>query len=310
MVLMVSLTDQVQNVYRRTQAKTEQFGKAREAFESITRKLSQATLNTYWDYDYDTSNNPKKYKRQSELRFIIGQASTLVPDGSKSAMPTHGVFFQAPFGDVDAEDYRGLENLLNTWGYYIEFGSDEFTRPLVLTGRVPLKYRYRLYELRQASDKLGIYTYTSGKSAYKGMEWFQDPLKIKPPIPRPVRVVAENVVALILTAKDPEQVGLASDYIYDTSPTGDATREHQLPPMVQVTMVVIDEASALRLAAKNGTSAPVLLDTAAFETADKFDADLKDLKDDFVKDGRVNYRIFSSNVSIRGAKWSREPKAK
>lgn len=49
LVAMISMTDQVQKTYRSTVGKAEQFREARVAFESITRRLSQATLNTYWD---------------------------------------------------------------------------------------------------------------------------------------------------------------------------------------------------------------------------------------------------------------------
>ena len=52
LVFMVSITGMVQTTYRRTQGKAEQFREARVAFEAITRRLAQSTLNTYWDYHY------------------------------------------------------------------------------------------------------------------------------------------------------------------------------------------------------------------------------------------------------------------
>lgn len=43
---------------------------------------------------------------------------------------------------------------------------------------------------------------------------------------------------------------------------------------------------------------------------DEFDQDLKDMTEDFRKDTEfpnVNFRIFTTDVVIRGSKWSRDP---
>ena len=104
MLVLISITDATGRTWTYTTGKVEQFHDAREAFESITRKLGQATLNTYWAYD--NPNAPTKYQRQSELRFISGQSSILIPaslalndeNGSPLQTATHAVFFQAPLG--------------------------------------------------------------------------------------------------------------------------------------------------------------------------------------------------------------------
>lgn len=51
MTLLVNTLTVTQRVYTGAQSRVEQFREARVAFESITRRLSQATLNTYWDYN-------------------------------------------------------------------------------------------------------------------------------------------------------------------------------------------------------------------------------------------------------------------
>ena len=66
MVVLLGMTDQTQRLVRSTSAKVEQFQEARVAFEAMTRRLAQATLNTYWDYDNPTK--PTKYIRSAELR--------------------------------------------------------------------------------------------------------------------------------------------------------------------------------------------------------------------------------------------------
>ena len=303
LVAMLSMTDQVQKTYRSTLGKAEQFREARVAFESITRRLSQATLNTYWDYDSPTT--PTKYLRQSELRFLSGQASAILPAISSS---THAVFFQAPFGFTsNSADYGGMESMVNTWGYFIEFGSDSVLRPdPVNTAGVPEKYRFRLYEMMEPSESLSLYKYTGNSAAsktYKDKEWFTEPLG-QPN--RSSRVLAENIVALIFRPLDPSNASLTTNYTYDTAGDGaiatQTASEHQLPPYIEVTMVAIDEVSARRL--ENGTAPPDLGLTALFQSTSSYDTNLETLRTNLTS-RKINYRIFTANVSIQGAKWSR-----
>src|ERR1043165_7333896 len=51
---LLTMTDSTQRLTQSTSAKVEQFREARVAFEAMTRRISQATLNTYWDYQYQT----------------------------------------------------------------------------------------------------------------------------------------------------------------------------------------------------------------------------------------------------------------
>ena len=309
LVLMLSMTDQVQKTYRQTQGKAEQFREARVAFESITRRLSQATLNTYWDYDSPTS--PTKYLRQSELRFRCGRASVILPAGMSSS--TQAVFFQAPFGFTsNSTSYGGMESLLNTWGYFIEFGGDAALRPPVVnTAGVPEKYRFRLYEMMEPSENLSVYKYTSGNATYNALTWFQDPLN---QTNRSSRVLAENIIALIFLPIDPANAALTTDYQYDTSPDGSTSTqtwsEHQLPPYFQVTMVAIDEASARRL--QSGSTAPDFGLASLFQTVGDvtneanpgYAKDLKTLRGNLAAQ-KISYRVFTTKVSINGAKWNR-----
>jgi uncharacterized protein (TIGR02599 family) len=303
LVAMLSMTDQVQKTYRSTLGKAEQFREARVAFESITRRLSQATLNTYWDYDSPTT--PTRYLRQSELRFLSGQASAILPGANSST--THAVFFQAPFGFTsNSTAFGGMESMVNTWGYFIEFGSDSVLRPPpVNTAGVPEKYRFRLYEMMEPSESLSLYKYTGNSTAsktYTGRTWFTDALD-KPN--RSSRVLAENIVALIFRPLDPASTpsDLTTNYTYDTAGSV-ANIRNQLPPYIEVTMVAIDEVSARRL--ENGTAPPDLGLTGLFQTASSYEADLEKLRKYLSdNDKKINYRIFTANVSIQGAKWSR-----
>jgi len=298
-LILLSITDATRKTWTYTNSKIEQFRDAREAFETITRRLSQATLNTYWDYDNPA--DPKNYVRQSELRFLSGP--DLVPES-----PTHAVFFQAPLGESEA--YSEMKNLLNTCGYFIEFGSDKESRPSFVNS--PERYRFRLMEMIEPSESLTLYKHTNGKPDYTGTDWFTVPLA-NPAYKRPV---AENILGLILLPKlatgDKNSAGtpfqasdLAPHYTYDsTEKNADSALnpKNQLPPVVRVTMIAVDEASYNRLQASD-TSAPDIVGRY-FHDATKFDDDIKSLETELVRK-KLNYRIFTTEVPIKAAKWSR-----
>ena len=76
-VLAASLIGTIQDVWKRSSARTEQFRSARQALETISARLSQATLNPYWVVQTNASGVPVRYERQSDLRFLTAQAPTL-----------------------------------------------------------------------------------------------------------------------------------------------------------------------------------------------------------------------------------------
>jgi len=341
LLVIVSITDATRKTWAYTSSKIEEFGNAREAFESITRKLSQATLNTYWDYHYPAGNStPDRYIRQSELRFISGNGQTLT---GSSSVTTHAVFFQAPLGYVTGANYSNLENLINTWGYFVEFGDDSQARPAFLNNIVQVRKRFRIKELMEPSESLTLYTYTSGTNAsgqsknsvYTGTEWFTTPFNGTAPyttLTRPVRTLAENVIALVLLPKlapqeeqslqtsgeipsAPQGTSLAPQYTYDSTvavANAALNTKNQLPPVIQVTMVAIDETSANRMTDSDNANLQAKLGTL-FIDATKCAADLNrdpanvadPSLETYLITHRINYRIFTTNISIKSAKWSR-----
>ncbi len=332
MGIMVAMTDQTQRLVRNTSSKVEAFQEARAAFESMTRHLSQATLNTFWDYEYDKLHEPVRYLRSAELRFSSGISSTLLKGGT-GARPGHCIFFHAPLGQVDDKNTLGsLDNLLNVWGYFVEI-TDKENLPSFLATKVPQRKRFRLMELMQPSEELATYKYQD--IAKYSNNWFSTLISAPNP---PVRVLAENIVALVIlprlsradellwmksqktTSKTPPI--LAPAYGYDTTNTRVAdpilNPRNQLPPVVQVVMVAIDEPSAKNLEDRYGTQPymgidysrlfqnPAILEDDA-GTPQPNDGDLSVLEATLVAK-RASYRVFSTNVSIRGAKWSRDQK--
>ncbi len=346
LIFLVATTDSTAKTWKYASSKTEQFQEARAAFDTMTRRLSEATLNTYWDVEYRrttlpgsppiTVDMPNRYVRQSELRFMSGPMNSLV--SAKTNTITHGVFFQAPAGFVEAPakpgdpDNKPLTNVLNTSGFFLEITDNDRSLPSFLQGVVPDRRRSRLMEFNEPSEKLSVYQHPASR------DWFTNSLLATDP---PVRRLADNVVALILVPKLTPQDELArigkdpltKDYIYDSTQTNrdpDINPKNQLPPVLQVTMVAIDELSASRLADRFKSSPPsslgglgvggldvnsffkdpTKLEDQAEGTASarageltKFQAKL----DGTVSPGdlKLTYRVFTTNVSIRGAKWSR-----
>lgn len=364
MVIAMQMINNVSTLATRTRARVETFQEARASFESMTRKLSESMLNTYWDYNYtnnDKTKPPKDYARQSELHFICSPAKNgdtkgmVLKSVANIQTTTHAVFFQAPqgysaplvTGTSKPKIAPNLSSLLNTSGYYIDYASDKNDRPNFLKtatgGSVPAeRWRFRLMELKEPTESLQIYF--NGTTTAKIRTWFLDPVTKSATIPLPTnvplstRMLAENVIALVLlphrspndvlptTAGAPQQ--LAPQYIYDSrayiSTPSDVLStlwRNQLPPLIQVTMVVVDEKSAARLqeTLADPTKIPEVqlgldklfiaasTDPAVAATSpkvnDQYFADLASLEQTLIS-LKLNYRIFTSDVSILQAKWS------
>jgi len=370
MLLLVTATNQTGDMWRRSSAKIEQFQQARRGFESMTRRLSQATLNTYFDYDYDTteegkpdrSKPPKGYKRQSELRFRSGQAATLIGSDAQILRPTHAVFFQAPLGFVDDDagtgnakaNHKPLNNLLNTWGYFLEVNDDSKLVPQFIKGTLPERVRSRLVEVMEPSEYLHMDNPSTDKDGNifdknyddpRFLNWFRAPVTQG----THVRVLSENILALVILPRLTQQDELARAKLgkkgtlsprYDycskrisntaeaianpssastnSDPDADLNPKNQLPPVITVSMVAIDEVSAQRMIALSGADRTfgleidqLFLDSSKMEddpaSAEPGDGDLNKLEKALIEK-KLTYRIFTSNVAIRGAKWSRGQK--
>ena len=192
MLLLLGTVDQTQNVWKRTTAKIAQFQASRAAFEALNRRLSQATLNTYYRATDTASGDSQAnflFRRQSELHFITGHLADASTKAGKvsgifsaisglskppeRAYPTHGVFFFAPLGITEeaglpnsgfeaTRRFRGLDSMLTACGYFVEYGDDPW-RPKILPlatetePGVPPRFRFRLIELSVPAEELLIY---------------------------------------------------------------------------------------------------------------------------------------------------------
>lgn len=205
MLVVANFVNLVQRTWVRTNSNVSQFREARLAFDALTRNISQATLNTYWQSGKVESRKQgnlgvifqgTSYRRQSELQFCCGQtvggATALFNTGTAANYPGHGVFFQAPLGvtglitpaaDAGTEiaDTQNMVNLLCGRGYFVAWGDDASFRPQFLNTRnVPKRNRFRLMEFSPTAEKNPIYSTThrliyseDGRTVQNSKRWFQ-----------------------------------------------------------------------------------------------------------------------------------------
>ena len=301
--------------WKSTRENAEAYQSARVAFDVLTRTLSQATLNIEYDY-YDAARRPRLslaaisdeaerraqveafkpdiYGRYSGLHFVSGKMLV-------KHQQTHAIFFQAPL-DFDSNFREGSDSgQLNAVGYFVRYGDDSANRPANVSGLPPEpRERFRLMQYLQPTELLGAYHDATGQS------WFKTDVDPDPPLN--AHVLAENVVVLAILPKLPDEQmqpadAIAKDYEYDSRvawPSGSQPQPpqmHQMPPVVRVLMVAIDEASAMR----NPTLGSEF--SNLFQTPAKFGQDLAQVEN-ALKDARANYRVFQTDVPIRSAKWS------
>lgn len=307
LLVTMSIVNSTQKISRQTTGQLSSFREAQAAFDSLTQKVGQATLNANFDYDPPfNEGDPEDYVREADLHFVSGAASDLVP--ASLDRRGHAIFFQAPLGFTDRPLGVGVQltNLLNAVGFFVTYGDDSGWRPDFLDSISSPSKRYRLMQVVQSSERLAVYA--KEMTAANRFDWFQEPLGATPALARPI---AENVIAAVILPKEStagSTTPLTTDYSYDTKAyLEDATAElsrNQLPPFLQVTLVALDEASAIRFEQKFGGTAPLLQPGALFTNPANYDADMDRLTA-FLGEEGLSYRVFKTNILIRQAKFSR-----
>ena len=321
LVMVFSVLSHSIGIWRQANAKMDAFQNARAVFEIMTSRLGQATLNTYWDY-YDkdfqpfrlatnsTNFVPKYYGRYSDLHFVSGPASTLIPTlpPGYSALASQAVFFTVPTGLTANAAYQSMPELLSACGFFVAFGGDDATRPAIVPASAEVNYRWRLVELTAPAESLSVFASSTGTS------WFTTPIA-----DGQVRPLADNIIALVIWPRlaplnDPDGTGIAPNYAYDSrttaswsgSPPSQPVQAHQLPPTVQIMMVAIDEASAIRL--QNGSTPPAAITSALAGcfggSVTAYADDIKTKLEPALVANHINYRIFSTTVALPESRWS------
>ncbi|WP_093284671.1 prepilin-type N-terminal cleavage/methylation domain-containing protein [Verrucomicrobium sp. GAS474] len=289
MAVVLGVTIQAANAQRSTGAKIGSFQRARAAFDILAQTLGQATLNT--TLAYDNAAAPTAHIRSSDLQFISGK--TLVP-----SQVTHAVFFQAPLGYSSQSSYALLGGALNACGFFIQYGPDP-SRPSFLerlgATRPVVARRFRLMQFLQPTENFALYD----ASAAGNTSWFSSALAANS------HEIADDIIALVILPRDQSAAPLVSDYEYD-SRAGAAVRPqpvtaHQLPPLVEIVLVALDETSAQQLG--DTKEAPDVGLAGLFVSASRLEDDLRVLGLRLAE-RHLTYRVFRTTLSLPGAKWS------
>jgi uncharacterized protein (TIGR02599 family) len=287
-------------------AAADPFAEAQNAFETVAKNLTAATLAPYQDYAdssgaFRTSSAfvPDHLARRSDLDFVCGPgagANGLLTASGRTTTGS-GVFFLAPQGYTQTYAHTGMERLLNTMGYLVEFGDDDAAPGFILPQTHC--WRWRLKQVLQPAESLQIFA-TASSSA-----WIQQVVPPGAPIP----VLAENVVTLIVLperAANDSGPALAPAFSYDSRDAGNPLTLHQLPPRLRLVLVTMDQISAQRLAGQNGSNPPQLVSASLFQQAAQLDADLASL-DNALTAQKIGHRIFQREILLPSSAWSNTP---
>lgn len=318
LVLLLSVIGQTSRLVGRSTQSISAFQEARTAFEMMTRSLGQATLNTYWDYldalgEYRTPANaaafrPLNYGRNSDLHFLLGDAGVSPGSGYDPLPGTVGtgqaVFFQLPSGRTANSQNKNLKQLLNACGYFIQY-ADRAALPAPFPSSEP-RYRFRLMQALQPSENLEVFDSKTGNAWVAGLSQSALP-------------IADNIVyALIWPRKSPSDdpvgnvltaLSSTGGFAFNSRPSGASPwpqpdNVHQLPPVLQITLVALDESTSARVCTSAAPPGRVTaLFQGIFQTPDQsqFEADLQTLEQRMGAEG-FGFRIFTTTIPLKECK--------
>ena len=182
------------------------------------------------------------------------------------------------------------------------YGNDP-TKPDLLG--ITNRPRFRLYQWLPSSDSL---TVASSSGRITNSAWVTPTNSVLP--------LAENIIAFVIRVPSTDSSGYstnATNYGWDSLTVWtngpQPAQMHQLPPMVNVTMVAVEEAAVNRLAgnARKAEAAATALGITnlsdLFSSASSYSDDLDTLKA-ALSAKNVPYRIFTTTIPLRGSRWS------
>jgi len=344
LALLLAITSTVSKTVLYTSAKIDAFAAGRAGFDLMNQKLSQATLNTYWDYDNPVS--PQRYYRQSDMQFLVRQNTQASGYGQE-------VYFATPSIYSANSSLRSTDGLLNACSFYVEFVSDKGFRPSVFpTSNQPTHYRYRLMQGLEPTENFSMYanwpsppaanataaawttywtTNSNGNWPYFWSSsnpnfWINTVKNLGvagsgtgSTLNSSVTPLADNVIALVVWPRlnlvdDSDGTKLTTNYTYDSQagaiPSGGAAQPltaNQLPPTIQVTMIVINAASATRLDNGSGTP-PTVIENALsgkFTKSDATDyaADINAVSTALAS-ANIGFEVLNTTITMKESKWS------
>ena len=299
-----------------------------------------------------TSFVPATYGRASDLQFLIQQSTQ---QNATNGYYGQELYFAAPLASATTYGEQSTQGLLNACGYFVRYGTNLNYRPVMISATSTKfeSYRYRLFEALQPTEYFQYFTPGSG-----GLppSWVAPILSNSNNIANNPNMttyggaghlaaepLANNVIAFIVWPLDPQDLSTSgtelamsgTGYAYDSqypfdisgyTPTTSGTFTAssfpitfcQLPPTVQVTMVLIDEPSAVRLC--TSATPPSVIENALqgkFTQVANYETDLygggaaagvtgtlgliKYLDVNY----HINCQVLNTKVVLRESKWSK-----
>jgi uncharacterized protein (TIGR02599 family) len=305
---------QMASAIKTSTSKVDAFQSARTSMESVSRTLGIATLNTYWDYyipsegSYTNRGNsttaPSAYGRQSDLQFL---ATNLGGGLNEIDTVTHGLFFQAPIGYSTNTNAIQPPGCLNACGFFVAYGGDPGLATMLANNAklssITNKPRFRLYQWLRSADGLSVVPSTG---VLDTGTWMGSTTNVSS--------LAENIVAFVVRVPDTSAT-IATNYGWNSrtnwssgSPSQPTTM-HQLPPLVEITMVAVEESAVNRLAGSASSSSDAASKLgitgigSLFSDSSQYDADLQQVTDG-LSSKSVPYRVFTATVPLRESRWS------
>jgi len=329
LAIIAAITQGTALAVHRASGKLSTYAEARSGFDTMNEKLAQATLNTYLDY-YDASGHlqtnrttfvPAMYGRVSNLQFVVKQNSNPVAafnaiGSSSSTGYGQEVYFQSPSAYSTTAAYQSTQGLLNACGYYVQYCNNASFRPSLIASS---KWRYRLIQAIEPTDSLQVYADAISDNI---TGWIGNIANTGPGAALAVDAIplADNVIAMVVwprlpLGQDSAGTNLAPNYIYDSqnSPAPvlkagvgvQSPQADQLPPIVQITMVVIDEASAARIDTQSATPPPVIESAlqGKFISVSNYATDLAAVESSLSL-SNIGFEVLNTSVVSRESKWS------
>lgn len=300
LAIMLSISTYISTSTTHASSYAEAGESAYTAFLVLRERISRATLNERLEYldgggNVRTASNvdafvPDRIAWFSDLRFIIrtnrqaagyGQEIFFMSGESMSARPEHG----------------SLGGLLNACGFLVRYGPDD-CRPDI-NGLKP-RYGYRLMETMLSTEDFM-------PSSDIPKQLVDD--QVKEPAGTSLRPLCDDVIAFVVLPRLPAvhdflNTSLPASYTYDSAdpPSGASWLAHRLPPLVQITMIVVEKPSMARF--ETGTAEPPseIQDAleGKFANPGQYDSDLDQVKTALDRHS-IRYKIFSAVVSLKEA---------
>ncbi|MEM0895457.1 MAG: prepilin-type N-terminal cleavage/methylation domain-containing protein [Verrucomicrobiota bacterium] len=281
--LLGSVFASVSSAWSTGHEKAGQLLAGRTVLDTMTQRLSHATLSTRTEFIFDENapHVPQSFGRESELCFQIGPPAAL-----RAPLPAdtsgNAILFFAPTGETGLPEASPYRSLINLCGFFVRFGPGPAGEE-----EVARRERFRLWEVVLPAEDLPV---AEGDDT-EGDPW--ETMNLRPSS----RVIAENIPLLVLIPQGfPEEDGetLEEILVYDST-----TRDHELPRRLRILFFTISEDSARRVEALGKTDS--IVPSGLFRQLDdeSIDADVQSLREHLDKfPGQIDYRLFDSVVPL------------